>query len=191
MNTTEQAHPYELGAQPMQNLSQRALTELFSLIRADLQLARVELETKTLAAFRAGRSIVWATSFFVLALMALSAAVLAGLATLVPLWLSALIVAAVYAGAGGALVLHGRTIVEKAGGLAPTRSLEQLWGASGSSPATLAEAGEREESARQNLDRTVAALSNRNSGSSPMRDTILSGVGMTLGVVLQSRKSSR
>ena len=190
MNATETAHPYELGAQPMQNLSQRALTELFSLIRADLQLARVELETKTLAAFRAGRSIVWATSFFVLALVALSAAVLAGLATIVPLWLSALIVAGVYAIAGVALLLHGSSIVAKAGGLAPTRSLEQLWG-SGSSPATLAEAGEREENARQNLDRTVAALSNRSSGSSPMRDTILSGVGMTLGVVLQSRKSSR
>jgi hypothetical protein len=191
MNTTEQPRPYELGAQPLQNLSQRAIAELFSLIRADLQLARLEVETKTLAAFRAGRSIVWATSFFVLAFVALSTAVLAGLATIVPLWLSALIVAAVYAVAGVALALNSRTIVAKAGGLAPTRSLEQLWGASDSSPATIAEAGQREESARQNLDRTVAALSNRSAGSSPMRDTILSGVGMTLGVVLQSRNGSR
>lgn len=191
MNTTEQPRPYELGAQPLQNLSQRAIAELFSLIRADLQLARLEVETKTLAAFRAGRSIVWATSFFVLAFVALSTAVLAGLSTIVPLWLSALIVAAVYAVAGVALALNSRTIVAKAGGLAPTRSLEQLWGASDSSPATIAEAGQREESARQNLDRTVAALSNRSAGSSPMRDTILSGVGMTLGVVLQSRNGSR
>jgi hypothetical protein len=69
--------------------------------------------------------------------------------------------------------------------------LEHLLGESGSPPNTLAEAEQRVEAAQQNLEKTLAPMSQREATASPMRDVILSGIGVTLAAVQQARNGRR
>jgi Flp pilus assembly protein TadB len=190
MQTFEGTHAYELRSQPLQNLSERALAELFALVRSEVQVARVEIEEKARLGAAAGQSLGIAAVFLVIALFALSAALVAGLSTVVAPWLAALFVAILAGVIAGAFAGTAREKVSKAGGLLPTRTLDQIW-YDANPPTTPLEAENRAESARQDFGKTLTAVEQRSARSSPIRDAILSGIAVTLGVVMRARTARR
>jgi hypothetical protein len=99
----------DLGDVPTGELVRRLSTQLSELIRHELELARTELAAK---GKRAGAGAGLAGAGGVVALFgvgALVAAAVAGLATVVPVWLSALIVGVVLLVVAGVLALVGRS----------------------------------------------------------------------------------
>jgi len=95
-------------------LVQRLSTQLSELIRRELELARAELSAK---GKRAGAGAGLAGAGGVVALFgvgALIAAAIAGLATVVPVWLSALIIGVVLLLVAGVLALAGRSQLKQA-----------------------------------------------------------------------------
>jgi uncharacterized membrane protein len=94
---------------------QRSLGELFSelatetgtLVRKEVELAKVEMTAKAKSAGRDAALVAAGGSVAMLGVMALLAALILALSTLIPLWVAALLVGAVVTGAGGALVVSG------------------------------------------------------------------------------------
>ena len=94
---------------------QRSLGELFSelatetgtLVRKEVELARVEMTAKAKVAGRDAALVAGGGSIAMLGVMALLAALVLGLGTLIPLWAAALLVGAAVSGIGGALVVTG------------------------------------------------------------------------------------
>ena len=98
----------DLNTASTSELVRRLSTQLSELVRRELELARTELAAK---GKRAGTGAGLAGAGGVLALYgggALVAAAIAGLATVVPVWLSALIVGVVLLLVAGVLALAGR-----------------------------------------------------------------------------------
>jgi len=104
----------DLGDVPTGELVRRLSAQLSELFRRELELARTELTAK---GKRAGAGAGLAGTGGVVALYgvgALVAAAVAGLATVVPVWLSALIVGVVLLLVAGVLALVGRSRLQKA-----------------------------------------------------------------------------
>jgi hypothetical protein len=104
----------DLGDVPTGELVRRLSAQLSELVRRELELARTELTAK---GKRAGAGAGLAGAGGVVALFgvgALVAAAVAGLATVVPVWLSALIVGIVLLVVAGVLALVGRSRLQKA-----------------------------------------------------------------------------
>jgi uncharacterized membrane protein YqjE len=104
-------------------LVQRLSTQLSELVRRELDLARAELTAK---GKRAGAGAGLAGAGGVVALFgvgALIAAAIAGLATVVPVWLSALIVGVVLLLVAGVLALAGRGRLKQAAPPVPEQAV--------------------------------------------------------------------
>jgi uncharacterized membrane protein YqjE len=98
-------------------------TQISALVRGELELARTELTAK---GKRAGVGAGLAGAGGVVALFgvgALVAAAIAALALVTPVWLAALIVAAVLLAVGGVLALAGRSSIQKAVPPTPERAV--------------------------------------------------------------------
>ncbi len=101
------------------DLLRRLSEDTSALVRQEVALARAELtEQAKQVGFGAGL-LGGAAVATLLALGALSAAVIVGLDELVPLWLAAFIVAALWAAVAGVLALRGRDEVREATPPAP------------------------------------------------------------------------
>jgi uncharacterized membrane protein YqjE len=191
METVEGTHAYELNAQPVHNLSQRLIGEVFVLVRSEVELAMLEIESKAQAGLAAGKDLGLAAALTVAALVSLGVAVGAALALAMPVWLAALIVAVLYAVPALVLSRRAGTTLAATGSFIPERALAGLWGEVSYSPSTTDEAAERAQSAAQNLDRTMGSLTQRIGSRSPVRDAVVSGIGITIGSIFQARKSNR
>ncbi|MDB5218038.1 MAG: hypothetical protein JWO86_5965 [Myxococcaceae bacterium] len=107
--------PVGYGEARPQIAEQRSLGELFSelahetgaLVRKEVELAKVEMTAKAKVAGRDAALVAGGGSIAMLGVMALLAALILALGTLIPLWASALLVGAVVTGTGGALVVLG------------------------------------------------------------------------------------
>jgi hypothetical protein len=105
-------------------LVQRLSTQLSELVRRELELARAELTAK---GKRAGAGAGLAGAGGVVALFgvgALIAAAIAGLATVVPVWLSALIIGVVLLLVAGVLALAGRSQLKQATPPVPEQAVQ-------------------------------------------------------------------
>ena len=120
------------GADPADDLSsastgelvRRLSTQLSELVRRELELARTELAAK---GKRAGAGAGLAGAGGVIALFgvgALVAAAIAGLATILPVWLSALIVGVVLLLVAGVLALAGRSQLQRATPPVPEQAVQ-------------------------------------------------------------------
>ena len=106
----------------LQELSQQTVT----LARQEIELAKAELAEKGKRA-GAGAGLMGAAGVVgLVAVGALTTAILAALATAMPTWLAALIVALVYAAVAGALALIGKSRVQEAGPPAPEQTVETV-----------------------------------------------------------------
>lgn len=95
--------------------AQKSLGALFSelaqdtgtLVRKEVELAKVEMTAKARVAGRDAARVAAGGAIAMLGVMALLAALILALGTLIPLWVSALLVGAVVTGAGGVLAIQG------------------------------------------------------------------------------------
>jgi MFS family permease len=113
-----------LSAASTGELVQRLSTQLSELVRRELDLARTELTAK---GKRAGAGAGLAGAGGVVALFgvgALIAAAIAGLATVLPVWLSALIIGVVLLLVAGVLALAGRSQIRQATPAVPEKAVQ-------------------------------------------------------------------
>jgi uncharacterized membrane protein YqjE len=112
--------------QPMGELFKQLSEDLSSLVRQELKLAQVEMTEKGKKA-GLGAGLLGAGGIIgLLALGALTACLIAALATGMETWLAALIVAVVYAAAAGVLALGGKNKVSEATPPAPEQTIETV-----------------------------------------------------------------
>ena len=83
------------AADRIQDLIRRLRDDVAAVVRAEIELAKTEVTEKVRTQGKAAALIAVAAAFALLALLAFEAGAIAGLATAVPLWASALIVGAV------------------------------------------------------------------------------------------------
>jgi uncharacterized membrane protein YqjE len=114
----------ELRDRPIGELLKELSTQTTSLVRQELELAKAEMAEKGKRAGLGAGMFGGAGLFGFLALAALTAGVIAALATGMDVWLAALIVAAVYATVAAILALLGRQKTREAIPPAPEQAIE-------------------------------------------------------------------
>jgi hypothetical protein len=112
-----------LREQPLGDVLGQLARESQGLVQEELRLARAELRAELDHAKKAGVQLGAGGAVAYVALFLLGATLILAGATFLPAWLSALIVTAVYAAVGGALIARGRTELERAG---PSRAMERI-----------------------------------------------------------------
>jgi uncharacterized membrane protein YqjE len=114
----------ELRDRPVGELLRELSTQTTTLVKQELELAKAEMAEKGKQAGVGAGMFGGAGVVGMLALGALTACVIAALATAMDLWLAALIVAVVYAAIAGALALAGRQKAREAVPPAPEQAIE-------------------------------------------------------------------
>jgi uncharacterized membrane protein YqjE len=114
----------ELRDRPVGELLKELSTQTTSLVRQELELAKAEMAEKGKRAGLGAGMFGGAGLFGFLALAALTACVIAALATGMDVWLAALIVAAVYACIATVMALLGRQKTREAIPPAPEQAIE-------------------------------------------------------------------
>jgi uncharacterized membrane protein YqjE len=95
-----------------------------TLVRKEIELAKVELTAKGKTAATGAGMFGGAGLFGVFAFGALTACIIAALATFLPTWVAALIVAAVYGAIAGVLALRGKSKVKQATPPVPEQAVD-------------------------------------------------------------------
>ena len=114
--------------------SDRSLAELArqlslqttELVRHEVELAKAELREKGKRAGVGAGMFGGAGALGLYALGALTAAIIAGIAEVLPVWAAALIVAAVYGAVAGILALRGKSKVQQATPPLPERTVQSV-----------------------------------------------------------------
>ena len=123
MSTSESADLRERPAgELLKDLSQQTGT----LVRQELELAKAELAQKGKQLGAGAGMLVGAAVVVLLALGALTAGLIAVLATAIDTWLAAVIVFVVYAAFAGVLAMAGRARIQKAAPPAPEQTIETV-----------------------------------------------------------------
>jgi uncharacterized membrane protein YqjE len=97
-----------------------------TLVRKEIELAKAELGEKGKKAGLGAGMFGGAGLFGVFAFAALTTCIIVALDSAMPLWLAALIVAAVYGAIAGVLALQGRNKVQEAGPPVPEQATESV-----------------------------------------------------------------
>jgi uncharacterized membrane protein YqjE len=114
----------ELSDRPVGELLKELSTQTTTLVRQELELAKAEMAEKGKQAGIGAGMFGGAGLFGALALGALTACLIAALATGMDVWLAALIVAVVHAAIAAALALAGRQKTREAVPPAPEQAIE-------------------------------------------------------------------
>jgi uncharacterized membrane protein YqjE len=109
---------------PTAELLRELADQTTTLVRKEIELAKVEVSAKGKEAATGAGMFGAAGLFGVFAFGALTACLILALAELVPAWLAALIVAAIYGAVAGVLALRGRTRVQHATPPVPEQAVE-------------------------------------------------------------------
>jgi hypothetical protein len=114
----------ELHDRPVGELLKELSAQTSTLVRQELELAKAEMAEKGKQAGLGAGMFGGAGLFGLLALGALTACLIAALATGMEVWLAALIVAVAYAAVAGVLALQGRQKTREAIPPAPEQAIE-------------------------------------------------------------------
>jgi len=114
----------DLHERPVGELLKELSNQTTALVRQELELAKAEMAEKGKKAGLGAGMFGGAGLVGLLALGALTACLIAALATGMDLWLAALIVAVVYAAIAGALALAGKRKTQEATPPAPEQAIE-------------------------------------------------------------------
>lgn len=120
----ERRQEADSGDQPVGDLLKQLSQQTTTLVRQEIELAKAEVSEKGKQAGLGAGMFGGAALVGVIALLALTAAAILGLATAVASWLAALIVALVYVAAAGVLALVGKSRVERATPPLPEQAIE-------------------------------------------------------------------
>jgi Putative Actinobacterial Holin-X, holin superfamily III len=123
MSTPEGA---DLRERPTSELLKDLSQQTGTLVRQEIELAKAELRQKGKELGAGAGLLIGATVVALLALGALTACLIAALASAVETWLAALIVAVVYLAIAGALAVVGRGRIQKAAPPAPEQTIETV-----------------------------------------------------------------
>ena len=116
----------ELRERPIGELLKQLSQETTTLVRQELELAKAEMAEKGKRAGVGAGMFGGAGVAVLLALIALSGALVAALDTAMPTWLAALIVGLVWAAVAGVLALQGRQRVQQATPPAPQQTVDTV-----------------------------------------------------------------
>jgi hypothetical protein len=116
----------DLRERPTSELLKELSQQTGTLVRQEVELAKAELTQKGKQMGAGAGLLIGAAVVALLALGALTACLIAALASAVPTWLAALIVAVVYAAIAGALAVVGRGRIQKAAPPAPEQTIETV-----------------------------------------------------------------
>jgi len=108
------------------DLARQLSNQTTDLVRHEVELAKAELRVKGKRAGMGASMFGGAGAFGVYALGALTAAIIAGIAEALPVWASALIVAAVYGAIAGILALRGKKKVQQATPPLPEETVQSV-----------------------------------------------------------------
>ena len=108
------------------DLARQLSLQTTELLRREAELAKAELRVKGKRAGAGAGMFGGAGALGLYALGALTAAIIAGIAEVLPVWAAALIVAAVYGAVAGILALRGRSQVQKATPPVPEQTVESV-----------------------------------------------------------------
>jgi len=108
------------------DLARQLSNQTTDLVRHEVELAKAELRVKGKRAGIGASMFGGAGALGVYALGALTAAIIAGIAEALPVWASALIVAAVYGAIGGILALRGKKKVQQATPPLPEETVQSV-----------------------------------------------------------------
>ena len=112
--------------QSLADLARQLSLQTTELVRGEVELAKAELREKGKRAGVGAGMFGGAGALGLYALGALTAAVIAGIAEVLPVWAAALIVAAVYGAAAGILALRGKSKVQQATPPVPERTVQSV-----------------------------------------------------------------
>lgn len=112
--------------EPVGDLVSRASQQISELVREEIQLARVEMTEKGKRFGVGGGLFGGAGLVGILAAQALVGAIIAALALLLPLWASALIIAALLAAIAAGMAAAGKKQIAKAGTPAPEQAIDSI-----------------------------------------------------------------
>ncbi|MFH8568652.1 phage holin family protein [Streptomyces sp. NPDC017993] len=126
MSHSTHHHPNGTGAHSVGELVQQASEQLSTLVRQEMRLAQAELTQKGKRAGIGGGMLGGAGVVGFVALQALAAAAIAGLALVVPLWGAALIVAGALLVVAGVLALAGKKEVRRAVPPTPEQAMSSV-----------------------------------------------------------------
>jgi uncharacterized membrane protein YqjE len=118
--------PAELHEQPIGELLKRLADETSTLVRQELELAKAEVSEKGKRMGVGAGLLSGAGLTALLALGALTAAIVLALDTAMASWLAALIVAAVYGAVAGVMALIGRSRIRDAAPPVPEQTVETV-----------------------------------------------------------------
>jgi uncharacterized membrane protein YqjE len=124
MATGQNGH--DLRDRPTTELLRELSDQTTTLVRQEIELAKAELTQKGKRAGASAGMFGGAGLFGVFAFAALTTAIVAALDTAMPLWLAALIVAAVYGAIAAVLGLKGRDQIEHAGPPVPEQAVDSV-----------------------------------------------------------------
>jgi len=125
MNADDPRQHGDLRDEPIAELVKRLAAETNTLVRQEIELAKAELSEKARTAGRGAGMFGGAGALGLLAAGALTACLIALLATAIDhVWLAALIVALVYGAVAAVLALRGRNELRAAAPPAPERAIE-------------------------------------------------------------------
>ena len=108
------------------DLARQLSDQTTELVRHEVELAKAELRVKGKRAGVGAGMFGGAGALGLYALGALTAAVIAGIAEALPVWASALIVAALYGAVAGILALRGKKKVQQATPPLPERTVQSV-----------------------------------------------------------------
>jgi MFS family permease len=108
------------------DLARQLSLQTTELLRREAELAKAELRVKGKRAGAGAGMFGGAGALGLYALGALTAAIIAGIAEVLPVWAAALIVAAVYGAVAGILALRGKRQVQQATPPLPERAVQSV-----------------------------------------------------------------
>ena len=110
----------------LSDLGRQLSLQTTELVRHEVELAKAELQVKGKRAAIGAGMFGGAGALGLYALGALTAAIIAGIAEVLPVWASALIVAALYGAIAGILALRGRKKVQQATPPLPEETVQSV-----------------------------------------------------------------
>ena len=124
--STHDTDTREARDRPIGELVKELAGQTSTLVRQEIQLAQAEISNKGKLAGRGAGMLAGAAVAGLLALIALTAVLIAALDTAMPLWLAALIVTVLWAAIGAVLAARGRKELQHAGPPVPEQTVETV-----------------------------------------------------------------
>ena len=119
-------HDADMRDRPVGELVKELAGQTSTLVRQEIQLAQAEISAKGKLAGRGAGMLAGAAIAGLLALIALTAVLIAALDTAMPMWLAALIVTVLWAVIGAVLAARGRKELQQAAPPVPEQTVETV-----------------------------------------------------------------